>query len=248
MSGNLIWGILVKKSFSFVLMGALGFSAAVGATSFGTSTTIDFNEFPDGPSVSGSTEDGFVFGADSARFIAESDSDSDKAVSITTTTISPLDTAQFTAPSRPFFSIEKDNFELFKFSSVTLGGGIFDLDNDDGLLATIDVFGIDADGNDVGKSLSASGSAAGSFNAGLFDLNGVSLKSLSFSSSAPAQLSTGGSGQPSLVSFSDTPATDLTIDDLILEVPSQVPVPASALLLGSVLLGAGAFARRKRKL
>ena len=225
-------------------MGALGFSAAVGATSFGTSTTIDFNALPDGSSVSGSTEDGFVFGADSARFIVESDND--KAVSITTTTISPLDTAQFTAPSRPFFSIEKDNFELFEFSSVTFGGGIFDLDSDDGLLATIDVFGIDADGNDVGKSLSAFGSATGRFNAGLFDLNGVSLKSLSFSSSTRAQPSTGDSEQPSLVSFSDTPATDLTVDDLILEAPSQVPVPASALLLGSVLLGAGTFARRKR--
>ena len=244
----------MKKSFSFVLMGALGFSAAVGASSFGSSTTIDFNDIADAASVSGSKEDGFVFSADAER--TSFTGGQDNAV---LTTISPFDNVSFAPPSQPFFSIFRDDDELFQFTSVTLGGSIFDLPDGSDFAASIYAFATDGDGKEFVSELMVSGLSR-TFGAGLFDLSDVDLNGLGF---APAIALKGG-GTPSegptltLDDFNlevpslfdapeEVPQLASTLDSSNLEVPSQVPVPASVFLLGSALIGGGAFARRKKK-
>jgi hypothetical protein len=223
-------------------MGALGFTAAVGASSFSSSTLLNFQNFGIEDVVEGVGSDGFTFSGNGAKFVQTGD---DIAVSLTTT-IGPFDDDEKLAglpasslaqplPESPFFSIEADAFESFEFVSVELGGNVFDLSEDG--------FVVRAFGQKVGSgyfdAFLPQDVPAGTVGASAFGLAKTPLTSLGFS------LGAGTSPAPAVLSDEGPALAELVIDDIEVLTTTPVPIPASALLLATALLWAGAFARRR---
>jgi len=214
-------------------MGALGFTVAVGASSFSSSTMLNFQNTGIEEVSNGVGSDGFKFPGKRASFVDTGSGgiavavktkvgSSDNFKSLDALGAGPVKLKSPPLDISPLHPIESDGFELI---SSKLSGNVFDL-TERGFIAS--AFGQKA-GSDFFNSRLEPRGDGGIAGARAFGVAGTPLASLG----------------PSLGTEPETALATFADEDADEESPTAVPIPASALLLATALLGAGAFARRK---
>lgn len=246
----------MRKSFSCVLMGALGFSAAVGASSMGT-RTIDFS---DSKTASGRTLEAFDLRSTNAEIITRPGGGNAVLLDPFTTPFYNVDAPALSGIPDLFAFLAVTGEDPFEFKSVFLSaieatslplsslGDPFSL--------PVRVTGVLSAGGEIFGTIPALTMAGNIFSAESIneEFVGASLSGLGFSTSGQ---SGGGGDVPFAVNLSpdgeqsnfDAPSAGVIVDDIVLgdAGPAPVPVPASALLLGSALIFAGAWKGRRKK-
>lgn len=225
----------MRNVFSFTLAGALGLSAAVGATSF---ATVDFEEvsLPQVLSVLG-----FDFGSQNAAIEPEvpniPSTNTVVRLNPTSTSISPFDDRFIgLGGSFPEFS---SAIGLFKTDGETFGfaSGLIDAS----LLGSGEVlaFGTRADGSSISQRLSGFGSGLSAFSAPSSFAGGLTSLALATSGAGPVAFD-------NLILCLDACESDEPVLTSVQSSPSPVPLPASALMLMAAVGGLGVMRARRK--
>lgn len=247
----------MRSLFSFVLLGALGLTAAVGASSFSTITFTGIKE-PKGPAL-----DGFDLNSQNAEITLRSGGGEAVLLTPDTAPFYDVEAPQLAAASPLDAVLTVTGGEPFEFVSVYLGEPEQDL----GLPISkqllqptrLDVTGFRDGGVSpiIGSLIGFTG--GGTFSASSFneDFEGSQLTGLQFTVPASADADDEGvetflaiDTEEQLKPLTQGAETPVIIDDIIVllaEAPAPVPGPTSAALLATAMVGGGIWARRKRK-
>lgn len=249
----------MNRWFSFCLMGAFGFSAAVGASSFGTSTiSFDEAEFEDVTTADDVKTQGFgltgrgasitVAGEGNAVFL--------RARSETSVFDAFENVSYDEQPRSDFLTFKRLDGSPFEFESVR----VFSLPSTPEEVLSVFAYGTTANGlgfagdpvavsgaqiltasnlgvpqrpiSSFGLSVGPSGAGGGGSSA---ENDGGNLPTLTLASLPLEQ-----------TSETDPEQSGIVVDDVTFETTTPVPLPAPGLMLAGALFGVGVWSRRRK--
>lgn len=220
------------------------FPALFSASAKARTVHLDFNDFKRSENAASKFEDGFVLEGKNAEFDGWKPRNTYVSLSIF-----PFAWHPHGKEIDAFFSIKPQSDVPFRFQSVSLVGAGY---------VSVEATGLDGTSYSHALSLPyvtnahyfCSGRSSESIRAKDLGVSDVDLRSLSFSFSAWGQdvVHSGIDWGPldGYLLCATYYGAEYAIDDIVLDVPGQVPLPASAVLLGTTLGAAGAWSRRKR--